>query len=112
MGSYYTLLTALAEDDRIEEADELWKKLFTENLESTPRLFFEKMVSIYYRRDMHENIFEVISDTNFSHPFCYFSFQILLIYEYTFFYNKTSDMHLYSLSLFGLIFSHTNNIAR
>lgn len=59
MGSYYTLLNALAEDGRLDEAEELWTKLFSENLESMPRLFFEKMISIYYRREMHEKMFEV-----------------------------------------------------
>ena len=60
MGSYFTLLNALAEDGRLDEAEELWMKLFSENLESMPRVFFDKMVSIYYRRDMHEKMFEVI----------------------------------------------------
>ncbi|KAK3008257.1 hypothetical protein RJ639_014943, partial [Escallonia herrerae] len=44
MGSYYMLLNALAEDGRIDEAEELWMKLFSENLESMPRIFFERMV--------------------------------------------------------------------
>lgn len=60
MGSYYTLLNALAEDGRLEEAEELWIKLFSENLESMPRIFFEKMISIYYRREMHDKMFEVL----------------------------------------------------
>lgn len=59
MGSYYTLLNALAEDGRLEEAEELWQTLFTRNIESMPRMFFEKMVSIYYHREMHEKVFEV-----------------------------------------------------
>ncbi|XP_027162871.1 pentatricopeptide repeat-containing protein At4g21190 [Coffea eugenioides] len=62
MGTYYTLLNALAEDGRLDEAEELWTKLFSENLESMPRLFFEKMVSIYYRREMHDKMFEVFAD--------------------------------------------------
>uniref|UniRef100_A0A7N0U948 Pentatricopeptide repeat-containing protein n=1 Tax=Kalanchoe fedtschenkoi TaxID=63787 RepID=A0A7N0U948_KALFE len=62
MGSYYTLLSALSEDGRLEEAEELWQKLFSENLESMPRIFFEKMVSIYYRRDMHDKMFEIFAD--------------------------------------------------
>ncbi|XP_028095009.1 pentatricopeptide repeat-containing protein At4g21190 isoform X5 [Camellia sinensis] len=62
MGSYYTLLNALAEDGRLDEAEELWKKLFSENLESTPRTFFDKMTSIYYRRGMHDKMFEVFAD--------------------------------------------------
>lgn len=60
MGSYFTLLNALAEDGRLDEAEELWTKLFSENLESMPRVFYDKMISIYYRRDMHEKMFEVI----------------------------------------------------
>lgn len=53
------LLNALAEDERLEEAEELWRKLFTENLESMPRNFFDKMISIYYKREMHDKMFEV-----------------------------------------------------
>lgn len=60
MGSYFTLLNAFAEDGRLEEAEELWTKLFSENLESMPRIFFDKMVSIYYHRGMYENMFEVL----------------------------------------------------
>ncbi|XP_047946431.1 pentatricopeptide repeat-containing protein At4g21190-like isoform X1 [Salvia hispanica] len=62
MGSYYTLLNALAEDGRLEEAEELWQTLFTRNIESMPRMFFEKMVSIYYHREMHEKMFEIFAD--------------------------------------------------
>lgn len=60
MGSYFTLLNALAEDGRLEEAEELWNKLFSENLESMPRIFFNKMIAIYYHRRMHDKIFEVL----------------------------------------------------
>lgn len=60
MGSYFTLLNALAEDGRLEEAEELWNKLFSENLESMPRNFFNKMISIYYHRRMYDKIFEVL----------------------------------------------------
>ncbi|TYG39380.1 hypothetical protein ES288_D07G170600v1 [Gossypium darwinii] len=59
MGTYFTLLNALAEDGRLEEAEELWVKLFSDNLESTPRIFFDKMISIYYHKDMHEKMFEL-----------------------------------------------------
>lgn len=60
MGSYFTLLNALAEDGRLDEAEELWATIFSQNLEGTPRIFFDKMVSIYYKRDMHEKMFEVL----------------------------------------------------
>lgn len=59
MGSYYALLNALAEDGRLEEAEELWHTLFTRNIESMPRMFFERMISIYYQREMHDKMFEV-----------------------------------------------------
>ncbi|KAH7538108.1 hypothetical protein FEM48_Zijuj03G0164200 [Ziziphus jujuba var. spinosa] len=62
MGSYFTLLNALAEDGRLEEAEELWAKLFSENLESMPRIFFNKMISIYYHRRMHDKMFEIFAD--------------------------------------------------
>lgn len=62
MGSHYTLLNALAEDGRLEEAEELWKKLFSDNLESMPRIFFDKMISIYYTAGKHEEMFEVFAD--------------------------------------------------
>lgn len=54
------LLNALAEEGRLDEAEELWQKLFSENLESTPRMFYDKMTSIYYRRGMHDKMFEVL----------------------------------------------------
>lgn len=60
MGSYYLLLYALAEDGRIDEAEELWTRLFSDNLESMPRIFFDRMISIYFRRHLHDKMFEVI----------------------------------------------------
>ncbi|KAI9162144.1 hypothetical protein LWI28_024275 [Acer negundo] len=62
MGTYYALLTALAEDGRLEEAEELWKTLFSQYLESTPRIFFDKMISIYYNRGMYDQMFEIFAD--------------------------------------------------
>ncbi|PIA63360.1 hypothetical protein AQUCO_00201000v1 [Aquilegia coerulea] len=62
MGSYFTLLNALAQDGRIEEAEELWTQIFSENLESIPRVFFVKMISIYYSNDMYDKMFEVFAD--------------------------------------------------
>ena len=66
MGTYYALLNALAEDARVEEAEDLWKKLFSENMECLPRIFFVKMISIYYSRDMHQQMFEVPISSTFS----------------------------------------------
>lgn len=61
MGSYFTLLNALAEDGRLDEAEELWNKLFSQYLESMPRMFFHKMISLYYDQGMHDKLFEVFS---------------------------------------------------
>ena len=60
MGSYLILLNAFTEDERLDEAEELWTKIFTEKLESTPRVFFDKMISVYYKRGMHGKMFEVL----------------------------------------------------
>ncbi|WCJ36734.1 Pentatricopeptide repeat (PPR) superfamily protein [Euphorbia peplus] len=62
MGTYFTLLNALAEDERLEEAEELWEQLFSKNLEGMPRIFFDKMISIYYKRDMYDKMFEIFGD--------------------------------------------------
>ncbi|KAI9112947.1 hypothetical protein K1719_016061 [Acacia pycnantha] len=62
MGSYFTLLNALAEDDRLDEAEELWTKLLMQYLESLPRRFFDKMISIYYKRGIHNKVFEIFAD--------------------------------------------------
>uniref|UniRef100_A0A2P2JHG4 Pentatricopeptide repeat-containing protein At4g21190 n=1 Tax=Rhizophora mucronata TaxID=61149 RepID=A0A2P2JHG4_RHIMU len=60
MGTYFTLMNALSEDERLDEAEELWTKLFSQKLESMPRMFFDKMISMYYKREMHEKMFEVL----------------------------------------------------
>ncbi|CAL1404847.1 unnamed protein product [Linum trigynum] len=62
MGTYFILLSALAEDERLDEAEELWNKLFMRYLEGMPRKFFDKMMSIYYKRDMHDKMFEIFAD--------------------------------------------------
>ncbi|KAK7380400.1 hypothetical protein VNO78_32910 [Psophocarpus tetragonolobus] len=62
MGSYFTLLNALAEDDRLDEAEELWTKLLMQYMESVPRRLFDKMLSIYNKRGMHEKMFEIFAD--------------------------------------------------
>ncbi|XP_068653326.1 pentatricopeptide repeat-containing protein At4g21190 [Aristolochia californica] len=62
MGTHFTLLNALAEDGRLEEAEELWMKLFSEYLENLPRDFYTKMISIHYSKGMHEKMFEIFAD--------------------------------------------------
>lgn len=62
MGSYFTLLNALGQDDRLDEAEELWTKLLMQYMESLPRRFFDKMISLYRKRGMHEKMFEIFAD--------------------------------------------------
>ncbi|BAU02224.1 hypothetical protein LR48_Vigan10g108400 [Vigna angularis] len=62
MGSYFTLINALVNDDRLDEAEELWTKLLMRYMESLPRRFFDKMISIYHKRGMHEKMFEIFAD--------------------------------------------------
>ncbi|KAM5557454.1 pentatricopeptide repeat-containing protein [Rosa sericea] len=62
MGTYFTLLNALAADGRLEEAEELWTKLFSQYLDSMPRIFFDKMISIYYEKGLHDKMFEIFAD--------------------------------------------------
>ncbi|KAJ4823718.1 hypothetical protein Tsubulata_032136 [Turnera subulata] len=62
MGTYVTLLNALAEDGRIEEVEEIWTKLFSDFLEGMPRYVFDKMISIYYSRAMNDKILEIFAD--------------------------------------------------
>ncbi|CAK8564386.1 unnamed protein product [Lathyrus sativus] len=62
MGSYFTLINALAEDDRLDEVEELWTKLLMQYTESLPRRFFDKMISIYCKKGMHDKMFEVFAD--------------------------------------------------
>lgn len=59
MGSYYTLLNALIEDGRIEEAEELFKMIFSRYMEGLPRTFFIKMISLYYSVGAYDKMFEV-----------------------------------------------------
>ncbi|KAE8806713.1 Pentatricopeptide repeat-containing protein [Hordeum vulgare] len=62
MGSYQTLLNALIEDGRVEEAEELFQKIFSRYMEGLPRIFFMKMISLYYRLGSYEKMFEVFAD--------------------------------------------------
>ncbi|GAB2212242.1 hypothetical protein Droror1_Dr00025593 [Drosera rotundifolia] len=62
MGTYYTLLYALAEEDRLEEVEDLWRMLLKKNLEGISRIFFDKMIGIYYSKGMHEKMFDVFAD--------------------------------------------------
>lgn len=62
LGNYFLLLNALAEEGRIEEAEELWTKLLMENLENMPRVFFARIITMYERNNMTEKLFEVFAD--------------------------------------------------
>ncbi|XP_047048565.1 pentatricopeptide repeat-containing protein At4g21190-like [Lolium rigidum] len=62
MGSYQILLTALIEDGRVEEAEELFGKIFSRYMEGLPRIFFMKMISLYYSLGSYQKMFEVFAD--------------------------------------------------
>ncbi|CAO2194739.1 unnamed protein product, partial [Urochloa humidicola] len=64
MGSYYTLLNALIEDERIEEAEELFAMIFSRYMEGLPRTFFMRMISLYYSVGAYDKMFEVFADMN------------------------------------------------
>ncbi|KAL5673759.1 hypothetical protein ACJX0J_018065, partial [Zea mays] len=62
MGSYYTLLNALIEDGRIEEAEELFRMVFSRYMEGLPRTFFMRIISFYYSAGEHDKMFEIFAD--------------------------------------------------
>uniref|UniRef100_A0A0D9V5U8 Pentacotripeptide-repeat region of PRORP domain-containing protein n=1 Tax=Leersia perrieri TaxID=77586 RepID=A0A0D9V5U8_9ORYZ len=62
IGSHYTLLNALIEDGRVEEAEELYEKIFSRYLEGLPRTFFMRMISLYYRLEAYQKMFEIFAD--------------------------------------------------
>lgn len=76
MGSYYTLLNALIEDGRIEEAEELFGMIFSRYMEGLPRTFFMRMISLYYSVGAYNKMFEVGN-----YVFSYFS---MPSYKYAF----------------------------
>jgi pentatricopeptide repeat protein len=59
MGSYYTLLNALIEDGRVEEAEELFGKMLSRYMEGLPRTFFMKIISMHYSLGSYQKMFEV-----------------------------------------------------
>lgn len=66
MGSYYSLLNALIEDGRIEEAEELFGMIFSRYMEGLPRTFFMRMISFYYSVGAYNKMFEVGNEIRFS----------------------------------------------
>lgn len=62
LGTYLLLLEAFDKEGRIEEAQELWQKVFTVNMECTPRTFFSRMISMYDHHGMVEELLEVFAD--------------------------------------------------
>eukprot|EP00249_Psilotum_nudum_P013458 c24343_g1_i1 orf=420-1634(-) len=62
MGTYSLLLQAFDEEGRIEEAEELWDKIFKQNLEYTPRSLFSHVISMYGRNGMYDKLLELFAD--------------------------------------------------
>lgn len=62
LGTYSLLLEAFSEEGRIDEAQELFKKVFAQNLECTPLKMFSEIMKMYERHKMYEDILEVFAD--------------------------------------------------
>lgn len=62
MGTHYMLLNALANERRIEEAEELWMEIFNRHMEYVPRMFFTRIITMYERNNMTEKLLEVFAD--------------------------------------------------
>ncbi|KAH8479424.1 hypothetical protein H0E87_031631 [Populus deltoides] len=53
----------MAEDGRLDEVRRALDKVFSQYLEATPpRMMFDKMISIYYKRDMHDQDIWIVAD--------------------------------------------------
>lgn len=59
MGNHYLLLDALAQEQRIEEAEELWNQIFKRHLEYVPRMFFTRVITMYEQNNMPDKLIEV-----------------------------------------------------
>ncbi|GER31908.1 pentatricopeptide repeat (PPR) superfamily protein [Striga asiatica] len=64
-GTYGQLIEALDRDNRVEEANEVWKKKLAFDLHSVPWKLCKMMISVYYRNNMLEELvglFEGLED--------------------------------------------------
>ncbi|CAA0828813.1 Unknown protein [Striga hermonthica] len=64
-GTYGQLIEALDRDNRVEEANEIWKKKLAFDLHSVPWKLCKMMISVYYRNNMLEELvglFEGLED--------------------------------------------------
>lgn len=59
MGTYGQLIRALDMDHRAEEAHEFWVKKIGTDLHSVPWHLCHRMISVYYRNNMLENLVKV-----------------------------------------------------
>ncbi|KAI5075559.1 hypothetical protein GOP47_0009635 [Adiantum capillus-veneris] len=62
LGTYYLLLKAFSEEGRTEEGRDIFKKVFSRNLECTPLKMFSEIMKMYERHEMYEDILEVFAD--------------------------------------------------
>ncbi|CAA0806893.1 Unknown protein [Striga hermonthica] len=64
-GTYGQLIEALDRDNRVEEANEIWKKKLAFDLHSVPWKLCKMMISVYYRNNMVDEVvglFEGLED--------------------------------------------------
>lgn len=59
MGTYVQLIHALDMDNRAVEAHAFWEKKIGIDLHSVPWQFCRRMIAIYYRNNMLENLVKV-----------------------------------------------------
>ena len=59
LNTYFVLLKAFSEEGRIDEAQELYNKIFMKNMKHTPLRFFLQILKMYKRYEMNEEIIDV-----------------------------------------------------
>ncbi|KAM7524936.1 hypothetical protein LguiA_014838 [Lonicera macranthoides] len=62
MGTFDTLLQAFDMDQRVDEAESLWKMILHTHMRSISKRLFSRMVSLYAHHSMPEKIIEVFGD--------------------------------------------------
>ncbi|KAH7295509.1 hypothetical protein KP509_27G052800 [Ceratopteris richardii] len=62
LGIYTILLRAFSAENRVDEAQELFRKIFSRHLDCTPIAIFTEIMRVYERNEMYEDILEVFAD--------------------------------------------------
>ncbi|XP_076944783.1 pentatricopeptide repeat-containing protein At4g21190-like [Bidens hawaiensis] len=62
VGTYGQLIRTLDMDNRVEEANKLWVKKLSKNVQSVPWKVCDIMICVYYRNEMWENVVKLFKD--------------------------------------------------